>query len=79
LRPNERPATFIRGNIKYDEAKVGFVWDRAPQPNEYGVGDSVHSDTHDTALRGNSNKGHAFGRQWSDDQVRAVIEYMKTL
>ena len=79
LRPAERPGRFVRGNIKYDEDKVGFVWDRAPALDEYGVGDSVHYAEHDTALRGNSNAGHAFGSQWTDEQVRAVIEYMKTL
>lgn len=79
LRPAERPAKFIRGNIKYDEAKVGFVWDKAPAPDEYGDGDTVHFAEHDTALRGNSNAGHTYGSKWTDDQVRAVIEYMKTL
>lgn len=79
LRPAARPAKFIRGNIKYDEAGVGFVWDRAPLIDEYGPGDSVHYAEHDSALRGNSNAGHHFGSQWSDAEVRAVIEYMKTL
>lgn len=79
LRPAERPATFIRGNIKYDEAKVGFVWNKAPSLDEYGEGDAVHYAEHDTSLRGNSNRGHAFGSQWTDDQAKAVIEYMKTL
>ena len=79
LRPSKRPATFIRGNIKYDEAHVGFVWNKAPTLDEYGAGDSVHFAEHDTSLRSNSNQGHTFGSQWTDDQARAVIEYMKTL
>lgn len=79
LRPAERPAKFIRGNIKYDEQMVGFVWDKAPALDEYGAGDSVHFAEHDTTLRGNSNAGHTYGSEWTDDQVRAVIEYMKTL
>jgi hypothetical protein len=79
LRPAARPAKFIRGNIKYDEVGVGFVWDRAPWVDEYGPGDSVHYAEHDSALRGNSNAGHHYGSQWSDAEVRAVIEYMKTL
>ncbi|SFM69652.1 hypothetical protein SAMN05421880_12733 [Nitrosomonas nitrosa] len=79
LRPAERPTKFIRGNIKYDEQLVGFVWDRAPALDEYGPGDSVHFAEHDTTLRGNSNAGHTYGSEWSDEQVRAVIEYMKTL
>lgn len=79
LRPAERPAKFIRGNIKYDEEKVGFVWDKAPALDEYGPGDAVHFAEHDITLRGNSNAGHTYGSEWTDDQVRAVIEYMKTL
>jgi hypothetical protein len=79
LRPEERPTTFIRGNIKYDEALVGFVWNRTPALDEYGAGDTVHHAEYDTRLRGSSNQGHTFGKKWTDDQVRAVIEYMKTL
>lgn len=79
LRPAERPTKFIRGNIKYDEKKVGFVWDKAPTLDEYGIGDSVHFAEHDTTLRGNSNAGHIYGSEWTNEQVRAVIEYMKTL
>lgn len=79
LRPDQRPVRFIRGNIKYDEQRVGFVWDKAPAPDEYGAGDAVHYTEYDTTLRGNSNAGHTFGSDWTDDQVRAVIEYMKTL
>ncbi len=78
FRPKERPAKFIRGNIRYDEAKVGFVWDRAPTANEYGPGDAVHFAEHDTTLRGNANTGHTFGSDWTDEQVRAVLEYLKT-
>lgn len=79
LRPKERPAKFVRGNIKYDEVNVGFVWDRVPALGEYGAGDSVHSAEHDIMLRGNSSAGHTFGSRWTDEQVRAVIEHMKTL
>lgn len=79
LRPAERPEKFIRGNIKYDEKNIGFVWDKKPGPDEYGQGDTVHFAEYDTTLRGNSKEGHLYGREWSDGQVRAVIEYMKTL
>ncbi|MDV3241447.1 MAG: hypothetical protein LOY00_06645, partial [Methylocaldum sp.] len=64
FRPAERPEKFIRGNIKYDETKVGFVWDKAPQLDEYGAGDTVHFAEHDTTLRGNSNAGHTYGSEW---------------
>jgi hypothetical protein len=79
LRPADRPLKFIRGNIKYDEMNVGFVWDKKPGLDEYGPDDAVHFAEYDTTLRGNSNAGHPYGDEWSNDQVRAVIEYMKTL
>ena len=79
MRPAARPEKFIRGNIKYDEENVGFIWNKEPGLDEYGPGDTVHFAEYDTTLRGNSNKGHIFGSEWSDSEVRAVIEYMKTL
>jgi len=79
MRPAERPVKFIRGNIKYDEEKIGFVWDKAPAFDEYGPGDAVHFAEHDTTVHGNSNAGHTYGSEWTDGQVWAVIEYMKTL
>ena len=63
LRPAECSATFIRGNIKYDQALVGFVWDGAPALDEYGTGEVIHYAEYDTHLRGNSNQGHTYGSQ----------------
>ena len=34
---------------------------------------------YDTTLPGYSNKGHTYGDELSDEQRRAVIEYLKTL
>jgi hypothetical protein len=34
---------------------------------------------YDTTLPGYSNQGHTFGDDLSDEQRRAVIEYLKTL
>jgi mono/diheme cytochrome c family protein len=78
LRPASRPARFIRGNINYDTRLVGFVWDKAPAIGAYGEGDAVHWAEQDVAVRGNDNAGHEYGRDWTDEQAWAVIEYMKT-
>jgi hypothetical protein len=74
LHPDARPQKFARGNINYDREKVGFEWQDA-SPTNY---DSVHVIEFDTTLRGQSNSGHAFGSDLSEDDKQALIEYLKT-
>jgi hypothetical protein len=64
-----RPATFVRGNIAYDKAEVGFEW-RAAGPN---------TTVFDTAKDGYSKAGHEFGTDLAADQRDALLEYLKTL
>jgi hypothetical protein len=33
----------------------------------------------DTTVRGNSNAGHAYGTDLSEDDRKALVEYLKTL
>lgn len=76
LNPDQRPAKFVRGNINYDQRKVGFVYDEAPAPGSY---DNVRAVEYDTNLRGNGNRGHEFGKDLSNDDKSALLEYLKTL
>jgi len=76
LVPGDRPAIFVRGNIEYDTQNVGFVWNRPAQ------GSSIYN----TALEGNSNRGHDTPEflgtiDWANDpEKRAdLLEYLKTL
>src|SRR6266404_6333202 len=68
--PDRRPKVFYRGNDLYDPQKVGFVSDIAT------AGRQVFT-RYDTSVPGNSNSGHLYGTQLSDDEKRAVVEYMK--
>ncbi len=70
--PAERPTTFFRGYDVYDQADVGFVHD---EPSE---GELKFSE-YDTALPGNGNGGHEYGLGLSEDDIEALLEYMKTL
>ncbi|WP_346660460.1 cytochrome c [Nannocystis sp. ILAH1] len=63
----QRPARFAVGRWEFDPHKVGYVSD--------GEGPFVV----DTAVKGNSNRGHEYGTQLAEDDRRALVEYLKTL
>jgi cytochrome c5 len=77
LLTGNRPSTFFRGNLTYDQKTVGFTWDRAVTPG---------ATSFDTGLSGAANTGH-LGPQfngpinWANDPKRLadLLEYMKTL
>ncbi|HEX5725321.1 MAG TPA: hypothetical protein VFX98_07630 [Longimicrobiaceae bacterium] len=72
LRPEQRPAVFYRGYDVYDPVQVGFRW------NVAGA-DDRRFFRYDTSLRGNSNRGHAYGAALSEADKDALVEYLKTL
>jgi len=87
---SQRPVTFVRGSISYDQKNVGFVWD-ASKLEEYRKHDSM-ATLFDAALDGQSNKGHQTnivvdGKlrkvDWSGEENREslenLLEYLKTL
>ena len=69
-----RSKTFYIGSWDYDPVRVGYV-DR-PEAGAFMV---------DTRLPGNSNAGHEYGTgedglpALNDEQIRALVEYLKTL
>jgi mono/diheme cytochrome c family protein len=69
--PERRPAAFYRGYDVFDRANVGFV-SNVPQA------DGRTYFRYDTSLPGNSNSGHVYGTTLSDDDKRAIVEYLKT-
>jgi cytochrome c5 len=69
--PERRPAAFYRGYDVYDQARVGFVTTVAEERGRRFF-------RYDTAVPGNSNAGHLYGTTLSDEDKRAVVEYMKT-
>jgi mono/diheme cytochrome c family protein len=68
-KPESRVKQFYVGSREFDPVNVGY--DTKP-PSDGGY-------KFDTTLPGDSNAGHAWGTQLSDDQKWALIEYMKTL
>jgi hypothetical protein len=70
-----RPQSFVRGNVTYDQDKVGFTWDEPSETSAF----------YDTSLSGHANTGHdtlAFnGIHWGKhpEQLRDLLEYLKTL
>jgi hypothetical protein len=55
-----RPGRFLRGNIHYDEALVGFEWAEKPAAR-YGPHDVILVKEFDTTVPGKANTGHTFG------------------
>jgi hypothetical protein len=66
LCPSTRPARFLRGNVNYDEALVGFEWANKPGVR-YSPNDSMLIKEYDTTHPGKSNAGHAFGADLCPD------------
>jgi RoxA-like, cytochrome c-like len=58
--PSTRPQKFLRGNLNYDEALVGFEWATRPSMR-YGPNETLLVKEYDTTVPGKSNAGHTFG------------------
>ena len=70
--PAQRPVTFYRGNNLLKNHDIGFVSDLAQEKG-------LHFAFFDTRLPGNSNAGHLYGTELSDQEKKAILEYLKTL
>ena len=80
--PEDRPKKFYLGNREYDPVNLGYKFDKIANGFEF-----------DTSIRGNSNRGHEFRKDFSKDKEikgvigpalsaddrKALIEYLKTL
>jgi len=64
----ERPQVFYVGNPELDVRKLGHVSEAADGLSQL-----------DTRLPGNSNAGHEYATDLSDEQRWELIEYLKTL
>ena len=60
LCPDTRPRQFLRGNLYYDEALVGFEWHDRPTAR-YGPNDTMLVKAYDTTVPGKANTGHTYG------------------
>jgi mono/diheme cytochrome c family protein len=79
LLPEEkRPPRFVVGVTDFDPRDVGFEWD----PKKYPTQTDPHVPDKklflfDTSIDGNHNSGHLYGTELSEDDRRALIEYLK--
>jgi hypothetical protein len=64
--PQTRPSRFLRGNLHYDDALVGFEWLVRPTAR-YGPNDSILIKEYDTTVTGKANTGHTFGASLCPD------------
>jgi Lipase (class 3)/RoxA-like, cytochrome c-like len=72
LRPaSKRPVTFNVGQRAYDPKNLGYEPLKAPDDKKHQV--------FDTTKNGNLNSGHEFGINLSDNEKRALIEFLKSL
>ena len=71
LPEEERSQIFYVGNREFDPVKVGYI-------SNAEVSD-IDLFEFDTSGEGNSNKGHEFGINLTDDQKWELVEYLKTL
>lgn len=67
-KPDQRVTAFNVGSWEMDPVKVGFVITPEPATSKF-----------DTTLPGNSNKGHEYGTNLSEQEKWELIEYLKTL
>ena len=70
LPPPSRPATFRMGSHEYDPTRVGLAGDSSRTAPVF---------VFDTQRPGNSNRGHTYGTNITEQQRRQLLEYLKTL
>jgi len=83
LNSKARPKIFTRGygteKEDYDTVNVGWKIQTLDAPPAANLPAHERSKIYDTTRPGLSNAGHTFGDDLTDDQRRAVVEYLKTL
>ena len=79
FHPGERPAVWLRTEDGYDRQRIGLEvseFDSIPEEVEITADRRRYFDTQ---LTGKSAAGHEFPDVLTEDEKRAVIEYLKTL
>lgn len=67
---HERPTHFMRDSNVLDFEKGGFISNPCI--------DRKTRNCFDTNIKGNSNRGHEYGTQLSENERRQILEYLKT-
>lgn len=81
LQSDKRPQWWRRvdyDSTNFDAEKIGWPWVELPYGQETAP-DDERKHVYDTTITGMNNTGHPFGDHLSDQERRAVLEYLKTL
>jgi mono/diheme cytochrome c family protein len=80
LNPDKRPSVWLRSEDGYDKTKLGLdvkEMDHMPEAVKTAQERRLY---YQTKLRGLNNEGHRYpAKGLSEDEIRAVLEYLKTL
>jgi mono/diheme cytochrome c family protein len=79
LHSNGRPALWQRKAREYDQERVGPAIETFEQFPAAATAGWQKREIFDTRAFGKSAKGHTFPDELSEDEKRAVLEYLKTL
>lgn len=82
LRPvDDRPTTFAIGHREYDPVRVGYIANPKKVRWVFDTNEPVRdiSGKSYDLPNGNSNRGHEFGVDLTDEERLDLIEYLKTL
>lgn len=78
LRPKLYTRSFLTNEEDYDKANVGWKYTE-PKELPKGLPSVEERRYYDTTKPGRGNGGHTYGDDLTEEQRRAVIEYLKTL
>ena len=66
-------------SASYDHERIGIVFEEHEELPESVTTARERREYFDTTRRGKSNAGHPFADDLSEDEKRAVLEYLKSL
>lgn len=79
LAPESRPAVWKRTRTGYDQQRVGLEVERLDAVPHDVTSPAERRWYYDTKKHGKSAAGHLYPSELSDEERRAVLEYLKTL
>lgn len=81
LDSHRRPTYWLRSfdHDDYDPGAVGWRYRELPYGKPGARDDTERKRLYDTTLPGYSNRGHTFGDVLTEEQRKALLEYLKTL
>ncbi|MEM7010626.1 MAG: c-type cytochrome, partial [Verrucomicrobiota bacterium] len=79
LYPDRRPKVWRRTMVEMDEERVGLQVMELEELPQTVTNPVENREYYDTQLPGKSAEGHEFPNELSDEEKRAVLEYLKTL